>query len=101
MRDCEGKLRIDLVPLECIQRAAAVLTHGAKKYAVRNWQLGLPLTQVYASMMRHLGDATEYGALDDGEGGSNLPHIDLFLTNAIMLHWLYHNRLEAFDLDLL
>lgn len=59
-----GKGRFDLLPPEAITRLAQHYENGAKKYADRNWEKGLPLSRFIDSAFRHLmqfmaGDRTE------------------------------------------
>lgn len=85
----EGKVRMDLVPLECVESIAKVLTYGAKKYADNSWQ-ELPKfwSRYKAALLRHL-TAIDKGELLDQESG--LPHIDHVLCNAMFLSWGYHH----------
>lgn len=58
------KLRIDLIPEYSLYRLARHYQNGAKKYAERNWEKGLPLSTFIASAKRHLmmvdmGDKSE------------------------------------------
>lgn len=52
-KDDSGKFRYDLIPAYPLERLAEVYTIGAKKYADRNWELGLGWGRVFAAMMRH------------------------------------------------
>jgi Domain of unknown function (DUF5664) len=59
-----GKGRFDLVPSYPHLRLAQHYENGAKKYAPRNWQKGLPLDRFMDSAERHLnqfkdGDRSE------------------------------------------
>lgn len=78
---------------------AAVLDKGAKKYAPRNWEKGMPYTKVYKSVMRHLDKifATDYferpwcdsESLYDNESG--LPHSWHVACNLMFLyHYVKH-----------
>lgn len=83
------KVRMDLVPLECVENVGKVLTYGTKKYAENTWQ-DLPnfWSRYKAALLRHL-TAIDKGELIDPESG--LPHIDHVLCNAVFLDWGYHN----------
>lgn len=85
----EDKVRMDLVPLECVESIAKVLTYGAKKYADNSWQ-DLPdfWKRYKAALLRHL-TALDKGELIDKESG--LYHIDQVLTNAMFLSWGFHH----------
>lgn len=48
-----GKGRFDLLPPYPILRLAQHYENGAKKYADRNWEKGLPLNRFYESGLRH------------------------------------------------
>lgn len=84
-----GKVRMDLVPLECVESIAKVLTYGVKKYSDNSWQ-DLPdfWKRYKAALLRHL-TAIDKGELIDEESG--LFHIDQVLTNAMFLSWGFHN----------
>lgn len=85
----DGKIRMDLVPLESMEAIAKVLTYGAKKYSDNSWQ-NLPdfWKRYKAALLRHL-TAIDKGELIDKESG--LCHIDQVLTNAMFLSWGFHN----------
>jgi hypothetical protein len=92
--DCEivglkydtGKVRWDLIPLDCTEGVAKVLTFGAAKYSDNSWQnLESAEDRYYAAMMRHF-IAMRRGEYLDSESG--LPHKFHFLTNAYFLTWL-------------
>lgn len=80
----EGKPDVSLVPSEFILASARAMTYGAKKYKAGNYLLadGMPVTTVYASMMRHLL-AWHEGELYDDESG--LLHTDHIAANLAML----------------
>lgn len=59
-----GKGRFDLLPAYVILRLAKHYENGARKYADRNWEKGLPLSRFLDSALRHLfsfmdGDRSE------------------------------------------
>lgn len=49
-----NKGRFDLLPAYAIQRLAKHYEKGAKKYAARNWEKGIPLGRYLDSAIRHL-----------------------------------------------
>lgn len=49
----EGKGRYDLLPPYAIHRLAQVYEKGAKKYAARNWEKGMPFHLFMDSAIRH------------------------------------------------
>lgn len=63
---------------------------GAKKYAERNWEQGIPLHCYVDSGIRHL--------LKHYRGDTDEPHDRAFLWNMFGLLWTLHNRPECNDL---
>lgn len=54
VRDAQdGKGRLDLLPVRAIIEVSKVLENGAKKYAARNWEQGIPLSRYMDSGLRH------------------------------------------------
>lgn len=49
-----GKPRPDLISAFATMRRGRVMELGARKYGVRNWEKGMPLSVFMASAMRHL-----------------------------------------------
>lgn len=86
LRFNEGKLRFDLMHPVAQEGLARVLTTGANKYAVRNWELGMAWTKVIASLKRHL-NAFEAGEDFDAESGEL--HINHIQCNAHFLSAYY------------
>jgi hypothetical protein len=82
----EGKLRFDLVNPKAHAEMVKVLTMGAKKYADRNWELGMTWTSVIASLKRHT-QAIERGEDFDPESG--LLHVAHVACNAHFLTAYY------------
>ena len=50
----KDKLRYDLITPYGLKRLAGIYTRGAKIYGDRNWELGMPMSRLYASAVRHL-----------------------------------------------
>ncbi len=79
------KLRYDLVPWEPMNDVAAVLTHGAKKYAPENWKYVRGARWRYlAAAFRHLV-ARATGEKADPETG--LPHTAHAICCLLFLGW--------------
>jgi hypothetical protein len=80
-----GKLRWDLLPMECVEDVVKILTFGAGKYAPNNWQLVTDAKERYwAAMMRHLV-AHRKGELIDSESGE--PHLSHAACCLTFLMW--------------
>jgi 5'(3')-deoxyribonucleotidase len=86
LRFNEGKIRYDLVPTYAQQEYVKVLTAGSKKYAERNWELGMKWSKAIASLKRHLA-AFESGEDYDPETG--LLHTAHAMCNAAFLTEYY------------
>ncbi len=92
----DGKVRMDLFPLEVAESISKVLTFGAQKYTGNGWQQVPDAVKRYqAAMLRHL-TAIEKGELYDDESG--LPHI--YHVGCCVTFLIYFfNREEEFILE--
>lgn len=54
LRYDEGKVRLELIPVEWTLGLGWVLTKGAEKYPARNWELGMKWSKMIASILRHI-----------------------------------------------
>lgn len=80
-----GKAPMELLAPEMLFGVATVLDFGARKYAARNWELGMDWGRVFGAAMRHAwcwwagkGPTTKsflFGELDDETGFSHLWHL--------------------------
>lgn len=82
----EGKVRLDLVPPSLTLAAGRALTHGLLEYEENNWRKGLLLSQLYASLQRHL---LAFWSGEDLDPKSLLPHLDHAAARLAMLIELY------------
>lgn len=83
LRYNEDKPRMDLLPWDALLELAHHFGIGAKKYAARNWEKGLPWNSgIAASLSRHLA-AWSQGEDIDPENGQR--HDVAILWNAIAL----------------
>lgn len=78
-----GKIRYDLIPPECLEAIAKILTFGAIKYGSNNWQnLEDFNNRYYSAAERHI-QARRKGEKIDPESG--LPHSAHAVVNLIFL----------------
>lgn len=80
-----AKTRYDLLPAECLDAVAKILTFGAEKYGANNWQnLEDFESRYYAALERHI-QAWRMGENIDPESGQ--PHLAHVACNAVFLLW--------------
>ena len=79
------KLRFDLIPPECEAMIAAVLTTGAMKYAVNNWQKVEGFDWRYYNGKTRHSNQKRLGEVFDSDSG--LPHSAHVAVNAIFELW--------------
>ena len=63
-----GKLRVDLLPYDSIEKIAEVFTHGAIKYGDDNWRKGMEWKRIYGSLIRHLIKSFRGEDIDEDSG---------------------------------
>jgi hypothetical protein len=86
------KERYDLIPMECIEDLAKILTMGANKYAANNWQkLDNGEDRYFAALMRHLVASRKGEKIDEESGLSHLAHA---MCNIVFLLWLEKHTKE-------
>lgn len=73
-KDDAGKLPWALMPWDAVRCIVKVLQFGAKKYAPRNWELGMDWDRPYEALIRHLTSWWEREAADPETGFSHLWH---------------------------
>ena len=69
------KIRTDLYPVASFLGTCRVLTHGAKKYAARNWEKGILFGRVYGALLRHLFAWWNGEDVDPESGEHHLDHV--------------------------
>lgn len=70
----DGKLPWHLFPFDAMRAVVRVLMFGAKKYAPRNWELGMDWDRVYRAAMGHMIDWWMGEKKDPETGFSHLWH---------------------------
>jgi hypothetical protein len=89
----QGKPQWNLLPLKYLVGVVRVLMFGAKKYDAWNWRKGMPWSQPYNALMRHLIAWSEGEETDPETGESHLDHAMCCLI------FLRFNTMEKPDLD--
>ena len=90
-KDDAGKLRFDLIDHEFEAELAAVLTHGASKYADNNWQNAEPVeakARYYAAFRRHVLAYLRGESIDPDSG---CPHLVCAACSLLFLRWFERN----------
>lgn len=90
-RNNQGKLRWSLLDMKTLEGLVKVLMMGAEKYSDYNWQKGLPINEVYESLMRHL---VSFMNGEDNDSESGLSHLDHALCNIYFMKWFMDNKPE-------
>lgn len=85
LRFDEGKPRVDLIPGDAMLEIGSVYAYGCKKYAVRNWERGMPWSKCLGPLLRHLFKWMMGQKYDNGPKGSGEMHIAMVAWNAIAL----------------
>ena len=91
----QGKVGVDLLPVQPLLEIAAVLDYGAKKYAAWNWTKGISWRRVYGAILRHLWAWYRGEDLDPETGLSHLAHAGcnvLFLLQYIRTRSNFDDR---------
>lgn len=90
LRFDDDKNRLDLIPPEWILALGEVLTAGAKKYAERNWELGMNHSKMVGACFRHVFKYLMGERYDDkhdaaGRPGTGCHHLALAAWNLLAL----------------
>ncbi len=70
----DGKPAMGLIAPELLHAVACILEFGARKYAARNWELGISYTRIFGGIMRHLWAWWGRDEVDPETGYSHLWH---------------------------
>ena len=84
----QGKVQWDLVPFATLEGMARVLMFGAAKYDKHQWRNGMPHTQPFEALLRHL---FAWQAGEDIDSDSLLPHLDHALCELMFLRYFVQN----------
>lgn len=70
----QGKTPYHLLPPELLEGVGQVLDFGARKYAARNWELGMAWSRPFSALMRHMWAWWRGQDVDPETGMSHLWH---------------------------
>lgn len=92
-----GKPLIALIEPDFLEQMGKVLTYGANKYGLYNWQNGLEVHRIQSALMRHYcaykkGERFDVEALVDKDQPTELNHLAQIAVNAMFLE--YYQRVE-------
>lgn len=81
-----GKLQYDLIPFECLDELAGILTYGCVKYGKPSGWESVPNMEnrYFAALMRHLSAYRQGEQYDPESGRLHLSHA---LCNVVFLLW--------------
>jgi len=85
LRYNNDKLKWSLMDHTCFESMIKVLEMGAKKYSKDNWKKGMPLSEVFESMLRHIFSMLN-GEMIDKE--SKLSHIGHIQCNTMFIDYI-------------
>jgi hypothetical protein len=97
VRDNDKEARYDLVPPVPLRKLSVHFGRGAKKYAERNWEKGIPFMRMYASTMRHMQAWVSGEDIDQDETMKNPEHLVAALWNIYCLIELSQTHQELDD----
>ena len=94
LRYNEGKLQWSMLDFKSLEGMVRVLEMGSRKYSKDNWKLGMPVTQVCESLMRHLFAFMSGENTDPESGESHMSHV---LVNAMFVEYIMKERSQFDD----
>ena len=95
VKNDSAKVRVDLLSVPALLGTSAVLTHGAVKYAARNWEKGIAFSRCYGAVLRHLWAWWQGEEIDQDSG---LPHLDCAACEVMFLQQYRTNtKYVSFD----
>lgn len=89
LRYNEGKLHWSMIDFKSLEGMVRVLEMGTKKYSKDNWKLGMPVTEVCESLMRHLLAFMSGETTDQESGCSHMSHV---MVNAMFVEYIMRER---------
>lgn len=94
LRYNHGKLQWSMVDFKSLEGMVRVLEMGAEKYSKDNWKLGMPVTQVCESLLRHLFSFMSGETNDQESGQSHMSHV---MVNAMFIEYIMREKSQFDD----
>lgn len=94
LRFNQNKLKWSLVDYKSLEPMVEVLMMGARKYAPGNWKKGMPVTEIYDSLQRHL---VSFISGEDLDEESKLKHLGHAMCNLMFLEFMMREKPELDD----
>lgn len=94
LRYNHGKLQWSMVDFKSLEGMVRVLEMGAEKYSKDNWKLGMPVTQVCESLLRHLFSFMSGETNDQESGQSHMSHV---MVNAMFVEYIMREKAQFDD----
>lgn len=92
-----GKNPLELLPFDALEEVGRVLEFGAKKYARRNWEKGIPFSKIIGAVLRHTFAYMRGERRDPETGRSHMAHL---ATEALFIvAFEQRGRTDLDDLD--
>ena len=91
--DNPSKPHLALIPSALMWEAGKAFTHGASKYAPDNWRRGMPWSEAYSALQRHLTAFNDGEDTDPDSGNSHLGHAAAML--GMLCEYAAHPELYA------
>lgn len=86
-------VRMSLVPVRELMEVAELYGKGANKYEAHNWTRGYEWSKSYDALWRHMAEFWAGNEIDDGEGGTGLPHLTCAAFHVFtLLYFSKHHR---------
>lgn len=90
----DGKRQWSLLDFSLMEDMVRVMEYGTRKYARDNWRKGLPVQQIFDSLMRHM---TAFMLGEDNDPETGLSHIAHAQCNLMFLMHTVKNRTDLDD----
>lgn len=89
-----NKPRLSLIPKEALWALGGALTHGETRYGKENWKLGIKISYLLDSALRHI---SQFNSGEDIDQQSNNYHLGNAMANLSMAIWMCQHKPDFDD----